>query len=103
MKCARAAPFLLLVPSAAPVSAAGASPPPPGVIVENAPRGDALKRAKVWRRPAVPVGEADLQHNPGGPDGLPEDEVVCAFRQRQRRGLTPKLSCALQNGEVLKV
>jgi hypothetical protein len=71
--------------------------------MENAPRGDALRRAKVWQPPEVPVASADLHHNPRGPDALPEDELVCLFRQRQPRGQTPKLWCSLPNGEVLKV
>ena len=74
-----------------------------GVVSEVPPRKDALTRAKVWQKPAVPVAAADLQHNPGGPHALSEEEVVCTFRQRQRRGLTPKLTCALPSGEVVKV
>jgi hypothetical protein len=103
MRCALAVAVLLLVPKSAPAQAGGTPGPSASVVAENPPRGDALRRAKVWRRPAVPVASADLQRNPRGPEALPEDELVCAFRQRQPRGQTPKIWCALPSGEVVKV
>src|SRR5688572_13551928 len=103
MRCALAVAVLLLVPKNVPAQAGAPANPSASVVAENPPRGDALRRAKVWRPPAVPVASADLQRNPRGPEALPEDELVCSFRQRQPRGQTPKFWCALPSGEVLKV
>lgn len=91
------------VSGAAAGSSGGAPRPVPPTAAETRVRDDALARARVWMPPEVPVAAADLQHNPGGSRALSEQEVVCVFRQRQRHGLTPKLSCTLPSGELVKV
>jgi hypothetical protein len=62
-------------------------------------RLDALRRAVVWRPPAVPIEKADLAATP---DALP-DEVTCRFHVDDLNGLTPKFECELRGGEVIKV
>jgi hypothetical protein len=62
-------------------------------------RVDALRRAVVWRQPAVPIERADLATTP---DALP-DELTCRFHVDELSGLTPKFECELRGGEVIKV
>ena len=65
-------------------------------------RDDALARARVWSRPAEPVEQADLLHNP--PGGYREaDEITCRFLPRPSQGRTPKFQCVRAGGEVIKV
>jgi hypothetical protein len=67
-------------------------------------RGDALRRAKVWRAPAVPISAADLSGNPPGPDMFETaDDVVCKFELKSSDGRTPKFQCVLPGGDVIKV
>ena len=67
-------------------------------------RADALRRAKVWHPPATPIPVADLAHNPPGPDTFGSTEVVpCKFELKSSEGRTPKFSCILAGGEVMKV
>ena len=67
-------------------------------------RDDALRRAKVWRQPSVPVGRANLRDNPAGPGNLSTtSEVTCRFRTDPVGGTTPKFNCELPGGEVVKV
>jgi hypothetical protein len=52
----------------------------------------------------VPVPEADLAANPGGPGAFETtDEVTCHFLLKESEGLTPKFHCVLADGEVVKV
>jgi hypothetical protein len=104
----RTAPLLLALAASSsfaetsPRPAASATPPSAGVT--PAVREAALARARVWLRPAVPPGEADLErNNPGGPRALLGDELVCTFRESQSRGQTPKFLCVMEDGEVVKV
>lgn len=67
-------------------------------------RADALKRAKVWREPAVPIGSADLAKNPSGPDAFAATDVVpCRFQLKSSEGRSPKFQCVRAGGEILKV
>jgi hypothetical protein len=67
-------------------------------------RQSALRRAKVWIEPRVPVGVADLRNNPRGHGSFPTDaEVICKFSPGKRGGRTPKFECVFEGGEVLKV
>jgi hypothetical protein len=67
-------------------------------------RAGALRRAKVWRPPAAPIGSADLSRNPGGPDGFAATDVVpCRFVLKSSEGRSPKFQCVLDGGEVVKV
>jgi hypothetical protein len=82
-------------PAEARLHARNADPP---AWTERA-RLDALRRAVVWRPPAVPIEKADLAATP---DALP-DEVTCRFHVDDLNGLTPKFECELRGGEVIKV
>jgi hypothetical protein len=62
-------------------------------------RLDALRRAVVWQKPAVPIAAADLSKTP---DPLP-DELACRFEVDDLNGLTPKFECETARGEKLKV
>jgi hypothetical protein len=65
-------------------------------------RNDALRSARVWSPPAVPVGQADLSRNP--PGGFqPEEDVSCKFVRSGVSGTTPKFDCELPGGEIVKV
>lgn len=67
-------------------------------------RDEALRAARVWQQPAVPVGQADLRENPRGSGAIEtSDEVSCRFRTDPVGGTTPKFNCELPNGEVVKV
>jgi len=62
-------------------------------------REDALARATVWTRPAVPLPQVDLGRNPGP---FPEP-ALCRFQPSEPSGATPKFECVFEGGEVLKV
>jgi len=67
-------------------------------------RADTLKRAKVWRPPAVPIASADLSRNPAGPDALAATDVIpCRFQLKSSEGRSPKFQCVRAGGEILKV
>ena len=65
---------------------------------------DALRRARVWEEPAIPIEEAKLDRNPGGAHAFGTDEVVeCRFKPGGIAGSTPKFECELAGGENVKV
>ena len=67
-------------------------------------RDEALRAARVWRQPEVPVGQADLRENPAGANAIrTTEDVSCRFRTDPVGGTTPKFNCELPNGEVVKV
>jgi hypothetical protein len=67
-------------------------------------REDALRRARVWQEPAVPVEKADLAVNPQGPGALRPDEViVCRYHYNVSSGYAPKFRCVRDGGDLLKV
>ena len=81
-------------------SSQGTSP----AIDLRAARADALKRARVWEAPPVPVSKADLTANPPGPDYLDAArDVPCRFKVTRVGGRTPKFECTLPSGEEAKV
>jgi hypothetical protein len=70
----------------------------------EAVRAEALRRAKVWRPPAVPLPEADLSRNGDGPGAFAAtDLVTCKFVLKSSDGRSPKFQCVLDGGEVVKV
>ncbi len=80
-----------------------ASARPTAVARQQAGRPSGLSRARVWLPPTVPVSSANLDVNPRGPASLAGDEMTCTFKQSQSRGMTPKFTCTLEGGEVVKV
>lgn len=67
-------------------------------------RAEALRRARVWSEPAVPISRADLRANPPGPDGFrPSDQVACRFWLTDSKGLSSKFQCILPDGDEIKV
>ncbi len=67
-------------------------------------RDDALRAARVWHPPAVPIGEVDFALNPGGDRRFdPAEDVSCRFVNRPPSGTTPKFRGALPDGRFLKV
>jgi hypothetical protein len=87
--------------------AAGCGPqasaaPPPADPALSAAREDALRRARVWQPPAVPIRDANLAENP--PGGFRGDEIVdCTFTTEPAGGTTPKFYCRLPDGREVKV
>lgn len=80
-------------------------PPGSAEAEEKASRRDAaLRAARVWRPPAVPVGEADLAKNPSGPGGFDDAQAVdCRFLAEPVGGTTPKFNCQLPDGTRVRV
>ncbi|HEV8254853.1 MAG TPA: hypothetical protein VGQ78_08860 [Vicinamibacteria bacterium] len=67
-------------------------------------RDAALRRARVWREPAVPVEKFDFRANPPGPGAFRLDqEVVCRFQPEDAKGYSPKFHCVLPGGDLVKV
>lgn len=67
-------------------------------------RADALRRARVWDSPALPIADFDFTRNPPGDDGFSTDDVIpCRFELKSSEGRTPKFQCVVAGGDVLKV
>ena len=65
---------------------------------------DAMRRARVWMEPRIPIADANLGRNPPGPDSFAvTDEVECRFKPQGVGGSTPKFDCELPSGEKVKV
>src|SRR5262245_23398563 len=61
-----------------------------------------IQRAQVWARVDVP--EMNLREGPGGPGAFqPNELVTCDYVDEPKSGTTPKFSCALAGGEIVKV
>jgi hypothetical protein len=92
--------------SGLPRSASDPSKPPdaPTVgLISPAQRADALSRAQVWQPPSVPIADARLSTNPGGPGGFAETETVsCRLVVKPMSGTTPKFDCA-RDGDTFRV
>jgi hypothetical protein len=70
----------------------------------DARRNAALRAARVWEAPPIPIGRANLGDNPPGDGGYPRDsEVECKFVVEPVGGTTPKFNCELRPGDVAKV
>jgi Calcineurin-like phosphoesterase len=64
----------------------------------------ALKAARVWRPPAVPIGQADLKDNAPGAGAFPAgSEVSCRLVLERVGGTTPKFNCELPGNDVVKI
>lgn len=65
---------------------------------------EAMRHAYVWEEPSIPIEEAKLDQNPGGPGAFATDEVVeCTFKPGPAAGSTPKFECELTTGDIVKV
>lgn len=72
--------------------------------VTAAQRDAALKSARVWIAPKVPVGSADFSVNTPGPDGFDTNaDVECRFSLEPVGGTTAKFYCTLPSGDRIKV
>ena len=85
-------------------AAAGTPPAATKTIDTEATRLAALRRARVWRQPSVPVSQANLKDNAAGADGFAADsEVKCRLVLEPVGGMTPKFNCELPGKDVVKV
>ena len=67
-------------------------------------RNAALRAARVWRAPSVPIGEVDFRANPPGPGSLDPDDVVdCRLVVKAMGGTTPKFDCERKGDDVIRV
>ena len=65
-------------------------------------RVDAIRRASVWR--ATNIRAMDVRRGPRDVGGFPFNAVVeCTYVARDMNGRTPKFTCALPNGDEVKV
>jgi hypothetical protein len=63
-----------------------------------------LAAARVWTAPAVPIGSADFGVNTQGDKGFDASaDVDCTFVLEPVGGTTPKFTCALPDGDHIKV
>jgi len=77
---------------------------PDSGTLDPAGREAAWVSAQVWREPATPIPQFDFTKNPEGPKNFATtDDVSCRFVVHKGSGLTPKFSCELPGGEVVKV
>ncbi|MDP2390416.1 MAG: hypothetical protein Q8N52_08840, partial [Acidobacteriota bacterium] len=61
-------------------------------------RRDALSRAQVWRKPPVPIGQANLGAPPSQPGSL-----SCKIISTDLGGTAQKFECVLDNGDQIRV
>jgi hypothetical protein len=86
------------------VSGGATLPPAADSAARGLHREAALRAARVWQPPSVPIPQVDFSANPRTPDGFQaSEEVSCRFVIQKLSGTTPKFRCALPDGRVLKV
>ncbi len=67
-------------------------------------RAAALRSARVWRNPDIPIAQANLKDNSPGADGFAAGrEVRCRLVLEPVGGTTPKFNCELPGKDVVKV
>jgi hypothetical protein len=67
-------------------------------------RDDALRSARVWHPPAIPIRQVNFAENPVTPGGFRStDDVSCRFVVDKIDGTSRKFNCELPGGEILKV
>jgi hypothetical protein len=72
--------------------------------VTPAQRDAALRAARVWIAPKVPIRSADFSVNTPGPKGFDANaDVDCKFSLEPVGGSTPKFYCTLPDGDRIKV
>jgi hypothetical protein len=85
-------------------TAAASSPAAPASLVTPAQRAAALRSARVWQAPAVPIPRALVGRNPPDAGVLGETATIeCRLVVKRVSGTTPKFDCELPGGEVLRV
>jgi len=75
-----------------------AKPKEAKAVVSSEERDKLLRRAQVWRAPAIPIEKVDFAADPQAPQ-----DVHCRFKVSELGGTTPKFDCTLPNGELIRV
>ena len=85
-------------------SGTGPATPAAPALVSSEQREAALRSARVWHEPAIPIAKADLKANPSGPGSLDDDDVVeCKLVIKAMGGTTPKFDCERPGHDVIRV
>jgi hypothetical protein len=80
-----------------------ADPQAPPKLVTPGQRDAALVSARVWRPPAIPIGQANLGSNPAEEGWADTTDIDCRFALQKVGGTTPKFYCTLDSGDIVKV
>ena len=84
-------------------STSHATPAAPAFVTSDQ-REAALRSARVWQEPAIPIAKANLKANPDGPGALKHDEIVeCKLVIKPMGGTTPKFDCERPGNDVIRV
>ena len=82
---------------------AGTTPAAPEVVTSEQ-REAALRAARVWQEPAIPIAKANLRVNPAGAGSFKDDEVVeCKLVIKAMGGTTPKFDCERPGNDIIRV
>jgi hypothetical protein len=96
---------VLLVSTACrkPAPPAGTTPAAPAFVTSEQ-REAALRAARVWQEPAIPIAKANLRANPAGAGSFKDDEVVeCKLVIKAMGGTTPKFDCERPGNDIIRV
>jgi hypothetical protein len=77
-------------------AASSASSTDTKLVVTDEVRANLLRRAQVWKPPAVPIARARF-------DGINLDELSCKFKVGDLGGTSPKFDCTLESGEEVRI
>jgi hypothetical protein len=102
---------LLIVLGALAASSACRKAEPPASTTSAAPefvtseqREAALRSARVWQEPAIPIAKTEFKFNPAGAGSFKNDEVVeCKLLIKAMGGTTPKFDCERPGNDVIRV
>jgi hypothetical protein len=102
---------LMIVLGALAVSSACRQADPPTGTAAQAPalvsagqREAALRSARVWQEPAIPISKANLRTNAAGAGSFTDDEIVeCKLLVKAMGGTTPKFDCERPGNDVIRV
>ncbi len=87
-----------------PASGRNHATPAAPALVTSEQREAALRSARVWHAPAIPIAKANLKTNPSGPGALEDDDVVeCRLVIEPVGGTTPKFDCERPGNDVIRV
>jgi hypothetical protein len=76
----------------------------PAGLLTPAQRAAALRAARVWQPPPVPISHAPLGANPPDPGALHENATIdCRMVVKPMGGTTPKFDCELSGHGVVRV